>query len=156
MALGSAKTAAVTAAAEGGPENGCSSRAASASPLCTDLEANLRSKKTELKLYCDLLMQQTHSLKTNCQDEALSRTPEGMDRLTEGASLLAKTCDTFICSLDDVMRLAASAGVDGEPRSRKVSTAVENITSPQPTSPVSNGFRSVFGGDSHEGTVSPP
>ena len=118
VALGSAKAAAATTAASSagesaGAADSSSSRAASASPTadCSSLDASLRSKKTELKLYCDLLMQQTHSLKANCMESRTS--PEAMERLNEGASLLAKTCDTFICSLDDVMKLALAAG-EGE------------------------------------------
>lgn len=63
---------------------------------------SLKSKKFELKLYCDLLMQQVHQVKTCANDS------NGVDltKLNEATSLLTVTCDTFITTLDDCMKLA--------------------------------------------------
>ncbi|XP_044734461.1 pleckstrin homology domain-containing family A member 3-like [Chrysoperla carnea] len=64
----------------------------------------LKSKKSELRLYCDLLMQQVHMVKT----EANSENGPQIERLNEATSLLSATCDTFIKSLEDCMRLSHS------------------------------------------------
>ena len=60
----------------------------------------LEKKKSDLKLYCDLLMQQTHALKTDCacavesvtakpvevpEEEGSVDSSPGLDRLTEDA-----------------------------------------------------------------------
>ena len=60
----------------------------------------LEKKKSDLKLYCDLLMQQTHALKTDCacavenvtakpvevpEEEGSVDYSPGLDRLTEDA-----------------------------------------------------------------------
>ena len=51
----------------------------------------LKSKKVELRLYCDLLMQEIHKVKNG------EETDENM---------ISATCDTFIQTLDDMMELA--------------------------------------------------
>ncbi|GFR85652.1 pleckstrin homology domain-containing family A member 8 [Elysia marginata] len=67
----------------------------------------MRSKKSELRLYCDLLMQQVHSIK-----QTLSSTSEDgkvdLDKLNESSSLIGATCDTFIATLDDCMRMVSN------------------------------------------------
>ncbi|XP_075220939.1 pleckstrin homology domain-containing family A member 3-like isoform X2 [Lycorma delicatula] len=60
----------------------------------------LRSRKVELKLYADLLMQQVHTIK-----EA-SKTQD-VQKIEEGSSLLEVTCDTFIKTLEDCMEMCS-------------------------------------------------
>lgn len=67
----------------------------------------LRTKKSELRLYCDLLMQQVHSVKSAIQDH------QDVQKLEEATSLLGPTCDTFIQTLEECMALA-KAGVGME------------------------------------------
>lgn len=63
---------------------------------------SLRSKRSELRLYCDLLMQQVHQVKTS----ATQQNGPNIDKLNEATSLLTVTCDTFIKALDDCMKLS--------------------------------------------------
>ncbi|ELT92104.1 hypothetical protein CAPTEDRAFT_159602 [Capitella teleta] len=62
----------------------------------------LKGKKSELRLYCDLLMQQVHSVKS-----AVQTTEEPDVEVT--TSLLSATCDTFIQTLEDCMDLSQSS-----------------------------------------------
>lgn len=83
----------------------------------------MKSKRSELRLYCDLLMQQVHSVKG-----AASQTPPDIEvslyqtktlfsfvlrflyflvqKLDESTHLLSATCDTFISTLEECLRLA--------------------------------------------------
>uniref|UniRef100_A0A2C9JUP5 Pleckstrin homology domain-containing family A member 8 n=1 Tax=Biomphalaria glabrata TaxID=6526 RepID=A0A2C9JUP5_BIOGL len=65
----------------------------------------VRTKKSELRLYCDLLMQQVHSVK-----ETVLQTDGSLDfqKLQECASLIGATCDTFICTLEECMKIVSS------------------------------------------------
>lgn len=64
----------------------------------------LKAKKSELRLYCDLLMQQVHVVKTAASNEC------GPDvrKMEEATSLLKATCDTFIRTLEDCMKLSVA------------------------------------------------
>ncbi|KAL1498064.1 hypothetical protein ABEB36_008921 [Hypothenemus hampei] len=62
----------------------------------------LKAKKSELKLYCDLLMQQVHVIKSSVQSPDQPQISD-MDSATR---LLAATCDTFINTLDECMKLS--------------------------------------------------
>ncbi|XP_037069215.1 pleckstrin homology domain-containing family A member 3-like, partial [Pollicipes pollicipes] len=77
---------------------GCAKQATPALITCAP-------KKSELRLYCDLLMQQAHQVKTAASD------PDGpqLQQLEEATSLLGPTCDTFIRTLDECMVLIARA-----------------------------------------------
>lgn len=66
-----------------------------------DPEGGLRAKKAELRLYCDLLMQQVHTIKTSQNGGE-----EEAAKAAEAADLLRATCDTFIATLEDCMHLA--------------------------------------------------
>ncbi|XP_037128095.1 pleckstrin homology domain-containing family A member 3 [Syngnathus acus] len=59
----------------------------------------LRTKMSELRLYCDLLVQQVQTIQSQSSAE-----PEGTP--TSEASLLSATCTTFIRTLDECMSLA--------------------------------------------------
>ncbi|KOB68270.1 putative pleckstrin-like proteiny domain-containing protein, partial [Operophtera brumata] len=52
---------------------------------------SLSHKKSELRLYCDLMMQQVHA------------------KIDDASSLLTATCDTFIRTLEDIMKLTSNA-----------------------------------------------
>lgn len=62
----------------------------------------IKTKKSELRLYCDLLMQQVHSVKSVAQ----AGDPVDIEKLNEATSLLGPTCDTFISTLEDCMKIA--------------------------------------------------
>lgn len=64
----------------------------------------LKSKKSELRLYCDLLMQQVHVVKTAANNE---NGPE-VQKMDEATSLLTATCDTFIKTLEECMKLSSA------------------------------------------------
>ena len=66
----------------------------------------LKSKKTELRLYCDLLMQEIHKVKTigNRENDTSTTSSNGDDELDE--TMVKATCDTFIQTLDELMELA--------------------------------------------------
>lgn len=63
---------------------------------------SLKSKKSELRLYCDLLMQQVHQVKMCATEEDKI----DLKKLNDASSLLSVTCDTFIKTLDDCMKLS--------------------------------------------------
>ncbi|GLV32835.1 ceramide transfer protein [Carabus blaptoides fortunei] len=63
---------------------------------------SLKSKKSELRLYCDLLMQQVHMVKTAANNE---ETPD-IGKMNEATSLLTATCDTFIKTLEECMKMS--------------------------------------------------
>ena len=64
----------------------------------------LKSKRSELRLYCDLLVQQVHTIKVAVQDPSDKNNIE-LEKLNDGCSLLTQTCDTFIHTLDETMKL---------------------------------------------------
>ncbi|OWR45214.1 putative pleckstrin proteiny domain-containing family A [Danaus plexippus plexippus] len=68
-------------------------------------EDSLTHKKSELHLYCDLLMQQVHAVKS------AANTEDGPDvqKISDASSLLTATCDTFIRTLEDIMKLMSNA-----------------------------------------------
>ncbi|CAF4774314.1 pleckstrin homology domain-containing family A member 3-like isoform X1 [Pieris napi] len=68
-------------------------------------EDSLSDKKSELHLYCDLLMQQVHAVKSAASQE----TGPDMEKLDEASSLLKSTCDTFIRTLEDIMKYTTTA-----------------------------------------------
>jgi len=87
---------------------GCAKQAAGKSRTSVTAEPapdSVRTKKSELRLYCDLLMQQAHQVKTAAAE------PGGpqLQQMEEATSLLGATCDTFIRTLDECMALVARA-----------------------------------------------
>lgn len=62
----------------------------------------LKSKKSELRLYCDLLMQQVHMVKIAANND------DGPDitKMNEATGLLTATCDTFIKTLEECMKIS--------------------------------------------------
>ncbi|XP_071822687.1 pleckstrin homology domain-containing family A member 8-like isoform X1 [Apostichopus japonicus] len=68
-------------------------------------DSNMRSKMSELRLYCDLLMQQVASVKEACEE----REQPDVEKLNQSTSLLSQTCGTFIDTLENCMQLANSS-----------------------------------------------
>ncbi|KAL8580110.1 hypothetical protein ACOMHN_061224 [Nucella lapillus] len=95
----------------------------------------MRTKKSELRLYCDLLMQQVHSVKESItgKKEGQETAVPDVEKLNEATSLLSATCDTFIHTLDDVMKLvhdppAASEGIPASPKRLSVSSTNSRLS----------------------------
>ncbi|XP_070570438.1 pleckstrin homology domain-containing family A member 3-like isoform X2 [Ptychodera flava] len=65
-------------------------------------KGTLKTKMSELRLYRDLLMQQVHAVKasTNIPDQ-----PD-IEKINDATSLLSATCDTFLRTLQDCMKIA--------------------------------------------------
>ncbi|XP_017775277.1 PREDICTED: pleckstrin homology domain-containing family A member 3-like isoform X2 [Nicrophorus vespilloides] len=72
---------------------------------CQILPSALKSKKSELRVYCDLLMQQVHTVKMAINSE---NGPEVL-KMDEATRLLGATCNTFINTLEECMKLANSS-----------------------------------------------
>ncbi|KAJ1530634.1 hypothetical protein ONE63_005508 [Megalurothrips usitatus] len=81
----------------------------------------LKVKKSELRLYCDLLMQQVHTVKTEATKEG---GPE-IQILDEATSLLGATCDTFIKTLEECIKIVNTSLSD-------VSAPADNSLPPLP------------------------
>ncbi|KAK8743625.1 hypothetical protein OTU49_001169 [Cherax quadricarinatus] len=62
----------------------------------------VKAKKSELRLTCDLLMKQVYSVKTAANN------PDGPDleKLDESTTLLSATCDNFIHTLEECMKMS--------------------------------------------------
>ncbi|XP_067832716.1 pleckstrin homology domain-containing family A member 3-like [Heptranchias perlo] len=111
----------------------------------SETKDSLKSKMSELRLYCDLLMQQVHKIQESAQPVQTSSTPD-VEKMNEASSLLKATCNTFINTLEDCMKIA----------SVKISP---ELLSP-PESPVahvtSTPLRRVKRSVSHSGVVAAP
>ncbi|XP_042200247.1 pleckstrin homology domain-containing family A member 3-like isoform X1 [Callorhinchus milii] len=66
----------------------------------------LKSKMSELRLYCDLLMQQVHKIQESAHPMECGSTPD-VEKMNEASSLLKATCNTFINTLEDCMKIAS-------------------------------------------------
>lgn len=62
---------------------------------------------SELRLYCDLLMQQVHTIQESVEQEGES-TVASTETRNEASSLLSATCETFIKTLEECMKMANS------------------------------------------------
>ncbi|CAG9096463.1 unnamed protein product [Plutella xylostella] len=67
---------------------------------------SLSHKKSELRLYCDLMMQQVHEVRSAVTTDGVPDT----QKLDDASSLLTATCDTFIRTLEDIMKQANGVG----------------------------------------------
>ncbi|KAJ8320200.1 hypothetical protein KUTeg_001787 [Tegillarca granosa] len=87
---------------------------------------------SELRLYCDLLMQQVHSVKSATQEEG----QPDISKLDEATSLLGATCDTFIQTLEDCMKLVNATIVLESPHQIRDSplTSQQSLILPNPKS----------------------
>ncbi|XP_033862481.3 pleckstrin homology domain-containing family A member 3-like isoform X1 [Acipenser ruthenus] len=66
---------------------------------------SLKTKMSELRLYCDLLMQQVHTIQESVNQEA-NHTSPSTENMNEASSLLSATCSTFITTLEECMKIA--------------------------------------------------
>ncbi|XP_076827572.1 pleckstrin homology domain-containing family A member 3 [Brachyhypopomus gauderio] len=69
----------------------------------TETKESLKTKMSELRLYCDLLMQQVHTIQESVEQEE-----EHSETRKEASSLLSATCNTFIQTLEECMKIANS------------------------------------------------
>ncbi|XP_069762550.1 pleckstrin homology domain-containing family A member 3-like isoform X2 [Narcine bancroftii] len=69
-------------------------------------EDSLKFKMSELRLYCDLLMQQVHKIQESTQPIQDGSSPD-IEKMDEASSLLKATCNTFINTLEDCMKIAS-------------------------------------------------
>ncbi|XP_053385602.1 pleckstrin homology domain-containing family A member 8-like [Mercenaria mercenaria] len=65
----------------------------------------LKTKRSELRLYCDLLVQQIHSVKM----AATQKDGPDIEKLDQATSLISPTCDTFIRTMEECMQLIQSS-----------------------------------------------
>ena len=89
-----------------------SASSVSESPLSAKLAESgsnsdaLRSKRSELRLYCDMLTQQVHQVKeTAVKAESNGGGDERISAKLDDISTLSQTCDAFISTLDELMAL---------------------------------------------------
>ncbi|KAK7119310.1 hypothetical protein R3I94_021223 [Phoxinus phoxinus] len=73
----------------------------------TETTESLKTKMSELRLYCDLLMQQVHTIHESVEQEGES-TVASTETRNEASSLLSATCETFIKTLEECMKIASS------------------------------------------------
>uniref|UniRef100_A0A673WHJ5 Sesquipedalian n=1 Tax=Salmo trutta TaxID=8032 RepID=A0A673WHJ5_SALTR len=69
----------------------------------TEKTESLKTKMSELRLYCDLLMQQVHTIQESEDQEG-----DHSNSRSEASSLLSATCYTFIKTLEECMKMANS------------------------------------------------
>ncbi|KAL2087523.1 hypothetical protein ACEWY4_016351 [Coilia grayii] len=96
----------------------------------TETTESLKTKMSELRLYCDLLMQQVHTIQESVvkEGEDGDRSRSNTETMNEASSLLSATCNTFIKTLEDCMKIANS----------KFKTDLMQLSPPDPLmSPVS-------------------
>ncbi|XP_048878760.1 pleckstrin homology domain-containing family A member 3 isoform X2 [Brienomyrus brachyistius] len=81
----------------------------------TETTESLKTKMSELRLYCDLLVQQVHTIQESMEHEAPQSAPSFEDsslpstpfqHVNDASSLLSATCNTFIKTLEECMKIA--------------------------------------------------
>lgn len=60
---------------------------------------------SELRLYCDLLMQQVHTIQEFVHHDEDHSSPS-VENMNEASSLLSATCNTFITTLEECVKIA--------------------------------------------------
>ncbi|XP_067843729.1 pleckstrin homology domain-containing family A member 3 isoform X1 [Heptranchias perlo] len=71
----------------------------------SETNESLKTKMSELRLYCDLLMQQVHTIQESVKQDQPSLSPTA-ENMNEASSLLSATCNTFITTLEECMKIA--------------------------------------------------
>ncbi|XP_062845733.1 pleckstrin homology domain-containing family A member 3 isoform X2 [Trichomycterus rosablanca] len=71
----------------------------------TETTESLKTKMSELRLYCDLLMQQVHTIQESVELEG-DHAEVCLQTRNEASSLLSATCNTFIHTLEECMKIA--------------------------------------------------
>ncbi|XP_069042413.1 pleckstrin homology domain-containing family A member 3-like isoform X2 [Lepisosteus oculatus] len=67
---------------------------------------SLKGKMSELRLYCDLLMEQVHKIEHSVQPGEGGTLPD-TQTMTDASSLLKETCNQFVGVLEDCMRISS-------------------------------------------------
>ncbi|XP_066564485.1 pleckstrin homology domain-containing family A member 3 isoform X2 [Amia ocellicauda] len=73
----------------------------------SDVSQTLKGKMSELRLYCDLLLEQVHKIQESAQPSEGEARPD-TQAMTEASSLLTETCNQFVGALEDCMRISSS------------------------------------------------
>ncbi|KAF7245014.1 Pleckstrin-likey domain-containing family A member 3 [Varanus komodoensis] len=107
---------------------------------------SLKTKMSELRLYCDLLMQQVHTIQEYVHHDE-NRSSPTIENMNEASSLLSATCDTFITTLEECVEIA---NAKFKPETFPLPHP-DPLVSPVSPSPVQMMKRSV----SHPGTCNP-
>ncbi|XP_068804507.1 pleckstrin homology domain-containing family A member 3 isoform X3 [Struthio camelus] len=71
----------------------------------SETNESLKTKMSELRLYCDLLMQQVHTIQEFVHRDE-TRSPPSIENMNEASSLLSATCNTFITTLEECVKIA--------------------------------------------------
>ncbi|EHB09914.1 Pleckstrin-like protein domain-containing family A member 3 [Heterocephalus glaber] len=71
----------------------------------TKTSESLKTKMSELCLYCDLLMQQVHTMQEFVHHDESHSSPS-IENMNEASSLLTATCNTFITTLEECVKIA--------------------------------------------------
>ncbi|KAF6362000.1 pleckstrin homology domain containing A3 [Rhinolophus ferrumequinum] len=106
---------------------------------------SLKTKMSELRLYCDLLMQQVHTIQEFVHHDENHSSPS-IENMNEASSLLSATCNTFITTLEECVKIA---NAKFKPEMFQLSHP-DPLVSPVSPSPVQMMKRSV----SHPGSCS--
>ncbi|XP_066491169.1 pleckstrin homology domain-containing family A member 3 isoform X1 [Tiliqua scincoides] len=109
----------------------------------SETNESLKTKMSELRLYCDLLMQQVHTIQEYVHHDE-NRSSPSTENMNEASSLLSATCDTFITTLEECVKIAH---VNFKPEMFQLPHP-DPLVSPVSPSPVQMMKRSV----SHPGT----
>ncbi|XP_064646273.1 pleckstrin homology domain-containing family A member 8-like isoform X2 [Lineus longissimus] len=90
----------------------------------------IRAKKSELRLYCDLLMQQVQTVKSSVSNDK----EPNVEKINEATCLLSATCDTFIRTLEECMTIVNAK--QGTPYPTSHSGGLQGPDPSLPASPV--------------------
>ncbi|KAB1279195.1 Pleckstrin homology domain-containing family A member 3 [Camelus dromedarius] len=71
----------------------------------SETSESLKTKMSELRLYCDLLMQQVHTIQEFVHHDENCSSPS-IENMNEASSLLSATCNTFITTLEECVKIA--------------------------------------------------
>ncbi|XP_061048727.1 LOW QUALITY PROTEIN: pleckstrin homology domain-containing family A member 3-like [Eubalaena glacialis] len=66
---------------------------------------SLKTKMSELRLYCDLLMKQVHTIQEFVHHDENHSSPS-IENMNEASSLLRAACNTFIITLEECVKIA--------------------------------------------------
>ncbi|XP_025072331.1 pleckstrin homology domain-containing family A member 3 isoform X5 [Alligator sinensis] len=73
----------------------------------SETNESLKTKMSELRLYCDLLMRQVHTIQEFVHQDETCSSPS-IENMNEASSLLSATCNTFITTLEECVKIANS------------------------------------------------
>ncbi|XP_019409311.1 PREDICTED: pleckstrin homology domain-containing family A member 3 isoform X2 [Crocodylus porosus] len=73
----------------------------------SETNESLKTKMSELRIYCDLLMRQVHTIQEFVHQDETCSSPS-IENMNEASSLLSATCNTFITTLEECVKIANS------------------------------------------------